>query len=714
METKILKNILGFSLTVVVYLAVTSAVMAQSSSQDTPPQADDILRINTDLVQTDVMIFDKKGRFVDGLQPDQFVLTVNGEKKQISFFEKFKSGQKYLAGPRELAASRAPIAEPPARAGRLIFFVVDDLHLGAESLNRARTALRHFVENQMNPDDRLAIVSTSGQIGFLQQLTDNEAVLREAISRLDYKQNGETYGGKTRISEYVASRIEDSGDRRLFAYLMESVKIEYGMGLGAGRGDHGNDSAGQAARLLHARISQINAQSKITNLNTLDALRAVMQSATNLPGRKLVFFLSDGFIVDPRGSNAMNLLHEATRIAAQSGAVIYSVDMRGTFADSSIDATNNDYVDMTSRHGGVSLGETIEPREPLNVMADETGGRTLVNSTDLDKDLAQAVAETSDYYLLAWKPESENERSGKARLEISIAGRTDLKVRLRRAYFVNEATAGNPKPNSTPAPKLETELLSALGSAHPIRSLGTSLSVGYVRKSESAYVLEASMQISRELIDFTAQPRSEVDVIGAAIDDRGLIYSFKQLLTITPQPAGEEIVPVVWHQRLDVRPGLYQVRVAVRERATGRTGSAMEWIEIPKAGTPHFAISSLFLGERTVAESKTPGPQSVRVEVDRRFARSSVLRFQTYVYDASVDGRAPDVWIDARVLRGSQPVIVAAPSKVPDLTKEVWRLPYWSEIALAQLQPGSYTLQVSATDRNRGASTSQKISFTVE
>jgi len=691
-------------------------VSAHAQTQTTSPaqQSDEVLRINAELVQTDVMVFDKKGRFVDGLQPDQFVLTVNGERKAVSFFDKFKSGQQFARAERKATASESRLADQANRPGRLIFFVVDDLHLTPESLNRARKALQQFVDSQLNPEDRVAIISTSGQIGFLQQLTDNVAVLHEAISRLDYKQNGEAYAGKTRISEYVASRIEDSGDRRLFAYLMESVKIEYGMGLGARRGDHGNDSAGQAARLLHARISQINAQSKITNMNTLDALRAVMESATNLPGRKLVFFLSDGFVVDPRGSSAINLLHEATRIAARSGAVIYSVDMRGTFADSSIDATNNDYVDMTSRHGGVSLGETIEPREPLNVMADETGGRTVINSTDLDKDLAQAVAETSDYYLLAWKPESENERSGKARLEISIAGRTDLKVRLRRAYFVNEAASDKAKLSSAPVPKPETELLSALGSAHPIRSLGTSLSVGYVRKSESTFVLEASMQISRELIDFSTQPRSEVDVIGAAIDDRGLIYSFKQLLTITPQPVGEATVPVVWHQRLDVRPGLYQVRVAVRERATGRTGSAMEWIEIPKVGTPHSAISSLFLGERIAAGSQTAGPQSVRVEVDRRFARSSVLRFQTYVYDASVDGRAPDVWIDARVLRGSQPVIVSAPSKVPDLTKEMWRLPYWSEIALAQLPPGSYVLQVSATDRNRGASTSQKISFTVE
>jgi hypothetical protein len=391
--------------------------------------------------------------------------------------------------------------------------------------------------------------------------------------------------------------------------------------------------------------------------------------------------------------------------------------MRGTFLDSSVDAMNNDYVDMTSRHAGVELGETTEPREPLNVLADETGGRLIINSTDLDKDLEQAVTESSDYYLLAWKPDSENERSGKARLEMSIAGRSDLKVRLRRAYYVNQPTVAKSKSNSPQISTPETELLSALGSAQPVRSLPLSLSVGFVRKSETESILEASMQLSHDAFEFnSADDKKELDVIGAAIDDRGLIYTFKQILRVTPQSDKEAARPVIWHQQLNVRPGLYQVRVAVRDRATGRTASAMEWIEIPKAGTPRLAMSSLFLGERKVAGDTRGKPESIPVEVDRRFARSSVLRFQTYVYNASRAAGPPDVWIDARVMRGTQPVIVVAPTRVPpDLSKEPWLLPYWSEIALAQLQPGSYTLEVSATDRSRGSiSASQKISFSVE
>jgi VWFA-related protein len=702
---------------------------SQAQNLPKPAQNDDVIRVNTELVQTDVMVFDKKGNFVDGLRPEQFKLSLDGQPHTVSIFERVTSGSGFEAS--QLATLRAgspasvpgnPTTAARAPTGRLIFFFVDDVHLSGESLVRARQTLLHFVDNQMNPGDKIAIVSTSGQIGFLQQLTDHPAVLRTAISRLNYKRNAEGYAGKTRITDYMASQVADAGNPQLFAYLMESVKIEYGMGLGARRGDHGNDSGGQAARLLRSRVGQINAQGRADTANTIAVLKSLMQSSANLPGRKLVFFLSDGFIVDPRGSSALNLLHEATQVAARSGAVIYSVDMRGSFLEAAVDASSSDYVDMTSRHSGVALGEIIAPREPLNVLAEETGGRTIVNSSAIDDALEQAVRETSDYYVLAWRPGAENERNAKARLELTIPGRPDLRVRLRRSYYVANAETAKPR-NSNPADATpEALLLSTLGAAQPLRTLPTSLSVGYVKTNEGL-LLQTAMQIPREAFTMnpsSAKPRSEVDVIGAAVDDRGLIYTFKQVLTVTPQTTEELTqVPVVWNQQLSVRPGLYQVRVAVRERGTNRVGSAMEWIEIPSLAPAAFSMSSLFLGERPVENSwaaRSPGgPQPIRVDVDHRFARISVLRFQTFIYNAARNAGSPDVWIEAHVLRGTQPVMVVAPTRIPpDVSQDPSRLPYWSEIALNQLLPGSYTLEVSATDKAGGASSSQRINFTVE
>jgi hypothetical protein len=264
-------------------------------------------------------------------------------------------------------------------------------------------------------------------------------------------------------------------------------------------------------------------------------------------------------------------------------------------------------------------------------------------------------------------------------------------------------------------------LLTALSAPYPHRSLPTSLSVGYVKNSKAGFVLQASMQIAREAFNFTQSTpgqKAEVDVIGAAIDDRGLIYSFKQVLTVVPAEESEVAhTPVIWGQQLTVQPGLYQVRVAVRERQSGRSGSAMQWIEVPAIDQNRLSMSSLFLGERGVgaAPENSRGPQSIRVDVDHRFLRTSVLRFQTYVYNASYVAGAPDVWIQAEVLRGSQRIVAVAPNRIPpDVSKDPTRLPYWTELSLNQLPAGRYTLQVSATDRAAKCSTSQTVNFSID
>src|ERR1044072_2970869 len=184
----------------------------QQSRRPAPAQEDDVVRITTELVQTDVAVFDKRGRFIDDLKPEQFELQVNGKTQVITFFERVRAGTRSEEAQLAAAASRglntgktvepnrAVSADP---VGRVIFFFVDDLHLSPASIGRARTALQSYVDTAMNPNDQVAIVSAGGEVGFLQQLTDNRVVLRAAINRLGYKRNGEVESGKTQISEYA-------------------------------------------------------------------------------------------------------------------------------------------------------------------------------------------------------------------------------------------------------------------------------------------------------------------------------------------------------------------------------------------------------------------------------------------------------------------------------------------------------------------------------
>jgi VWFA-related protein len=748
-------------------LFLCALAQAQQQQSRRPAQEDDVVRITSELVQTDVAVFDKRGRFVEDLRPEQFELQVDGRVQPVSFFERVTAGSRIeesqLAAARNRAAegtvetSGAAVAEAPER-GRLIFFFLDDLHLSGASLARARESLQRYVDRDMNPNDQVAIVSASGQIGFLQQLTDNQVVLRAAIKRLGYRQNPENYAGKTQISEYAASQVLDGGNRELYAYLLESTKLEQQMGPGSRHGDHRLAASYSAAPNLRNRLLQVRAQGEMATAGTLDALRSLMLSAGALPGRKLVFFLSDGFVLNARNGGALETLRGVAQEAARAGAVVYTMDLRENALSglgSSVDASTNDYIDLSARRSALTFGEIAATRSPLQLIADQTGGRAILNSSSVDEVVQQALRETADYYLLAWRPDAEEQHKTGARLKVSVKGHPEWRVRLRAAsYSVHAVESKKPeqpvRTDSAQGPRAKAiesggeskqttavsnaskaaeakandgELLAALGSLYPRREMAVALSAGYLDTGEQGTILNISMQLGRTAFDFDTsgdKRKALVDVAGAAIDDRGQFGSFKQLLTITPDPADPDASqPLIWHQRLRLKPGLYQVRVVLRDRATGRVGGAMQWVEIPDLTKGGFALSSIFLGERNLeaapVEGETSRPHSLVVDVDHHFARTSVLRFQTYVYNAAraggADGR--DVQVQAQVFRGTTPLITTQQFKVPS-TADPTRLPFWSELSLEQLPPGRYVLQLTATDRTTNRTAAERVSFSVE
>jgi VWFA-related protein len=693
-------------------IALVAVALGQGrTSKPSSAQAEDVVRVNTELVQTDVTVVDKRGRFVEDLRPEQFELSVGGKPHPISFFEQVTAGSRDEE--RQLAAARG--GNRPARTtspapgrqperGRSIFFFVDDVHLASENLARARVALLRFIEDGMGEKDQAAILSTSGQISFLQQLSNNKTVLREAVARLSFKRNPEVNAGPVSISEYDADQVE-ARNRELFRYLVNAMaKI--------------NSTA--PAQAVIARTRQISATARMDTVNTLSMLESLLRSTAPLPGRKLIFFISDGFVADPRRSGVVERMEHVTKVAAQVGAVIYTMDARGTFGDTSIDASKNPYPDFTGSVSRNIFAEALVTQEPLRILADNTGGQAILNSNSFDEGFRRALDDSSNYYLLAWRPEGEEQLGVKARIRVSVKGRPELKVRVRRGFIEPPVLSPSQKETSANSEALkspEGELLSALGALYPLRALPLALSVGYINTPNQGMVLAASMQLDAGALWTDAaveNEKAEIDVLGVALDDRGSISSFKQKLNVPAESFSRKGQrAIVWHQQLPLPPGLYQVRVVARERQSGRTGSAMQWIEIPLLKPEDFSMSSIFIGERK-AQDAPPAP-TVPVSVSRRFARESRMRFQTYFYHAARQANLTDVSVQVQILRDGQAVFLVPQSKLTaNNPTDPERLPFSGEIALERLPAASYVLQISATDKMGGRSVTQRTDFVIE
>src|SRR6185436_2804138 len=176
-------------------LACPPGLMGQTREQSKRPDQSEVLRVYTELVQTDVMVFDKQGKFVPGLKKEDFELRIDGKPKPIEFFEKITAGS--VNEESQLAAARGssvrtnstkPPDSVPLDRGRPVFFYIDDFHLDLTGFKLTREVITRFIDKEMRQNDEAAISSASGQIGFLQQLTHDKAVLRAALRRMNLRQ----------------------------------------------------------------------------------------------------------------------------------------------------------------------------------------------------------------------------------------------------------------------------------------------------------------------------------------------------------------------------------------------------------------------------------------------------------------------------------------------------------------------------------------------
>jgi hypothetical protein len=136
-------------------------------------------------------------------------------------------------------------------------------------------------------------------------------------------------------------------------------------------------------------------------------------------------------------------------------------------------------------------------------------------------------------------------------------------------------------------------------------------------------------------------------------------------------------------------------------------------LEIPSFTPGKLALSSLLISEK---KTQTNGAEESTLKTSRRFARSSKLLLQLYLYNAALAAnKQPDLTMEIQVLRQTQ-VVLDAPAHpvVINDQKDLTRILYAAEIPLRGLPPGLYTLQLKATDRVKKVSETQRINFAVE
>lgn len=673
-------------------------------SQDQPKNEDDILKIETDLIQTSVTVLDKKGKLVTDLEQSDFELRVDGKLVPISFFEKFFStNTQTKKADKSQNKSVVEIRQAPI-SSRTFVFVVDDLHLAQPGYKLIRDFIIKFIDETMLPNDKAAIVSTSGVIGFLEQFTSDKTILKAALNRLSAvnKKSGVDMT-EPLMNEYEASLINE-GDEDLTKSFTDRtaalLKIEPRF----------------ARTIVLNRARTITAKTNMINQGTFTTIEESIRNTIEFPGRKTIFLLSDGFVLNHPSSNAVDYLNKIINTATRTNSVIYTFDVKGLQADR-------------------NFGESMELSDGLSNLAKSTGGTFIKNTNDLRLSLPSIIEELSSYYVLAWEPPIDESKSIKLRkIEVIVKNRPDLKVQMQSGYLNNTSNVATEKTKKEkpkePVSVANVDLTKALVKHNPSKDLPTAVVANFVNNEENENIVATTVQIEVDETEFTIQAEkaiAEIDLVGIVYNSKGeRVDSFNQTLTVEAKSSKvnkDNLTPLIYSHQTKLKPDLYQIRVAARGKKTARTGSANNWVNIPDLSKPEIALSSLIINEikrdiKTVSNvNLQKNEETIEVSIDRKFSNNSTLRFLVYIYNSKNkknNGKTPEVFLETVILSQNKIVLTSGQSAIQTTGVDASRIPYIVEIPLGSLSRGFHELRVKVQEKLTKTSDEKIIGFEVK
>jgi VWFA-related protein len=662
-------------------------------------------RVAVDAVRVDAVVTDRDGRIVTDLTAGDFEVRQDGKRQAVTFAQFIPVVASPAAvssvpppGARADTPALPPIAAKRGDIQRTLAIVVDDLGLSFESLQNTQRALHEFVDREIRPTDLVALVRTGGTGGGLQPFTTDRRVLHAAIDALRW--NGASRSGVEAFEPLNVYALTD--EHSDMADLTDFTSVN----------------------LLRSSMSAVG---------TLGALNLVVRGARDLPGRKAVLFVSEGFVLEP-DSRVRIALDRVIEEATRAGVVIYALDCRG-LQTAGLQAADNLKV------GGLAPGQMDEKvrgkaadrvafnrdtQEGMAYLAEQTGGFAVLNNNDLAHGLARISEDVRGYYVIGYVPQAGTfARPGQKAVSHKIAidvKRPGLRVKTRKAFL------GVSDPPDTALPETPAQQL-VYAATSPFAATAIALRAttlpGY--SPADGMFVRTLLQIDAHALTFVdgegGKQTAAADVLGMVFDQEGTEVAHLSTgfaVALTKDAADEALREgLVYTLRIPIpRPGAYQVRFAVRDQHSGVLGSAGEFVDVGDMAGGAFALSGIVLrSDDGTAAPASPQPDPIALtaaQAVRVYRPGTRLSYAYEIYNATTSVQATtSIW------RGTDQVFAATPDRLAVPPGGDRRFAAAGGLKLGEgLPPGSYVLQVSATTpdpkrRGRSRLAVQRMDFDV-
>ncbi len=716
-------------------LATAGLLAAVASAQEKVPET------GAEVVRLDVVVTERDGKPVRELTRQDFQLLEDGKPQVVANF------LAVTRPPRVPQPQAAATPGQPGSPGRAVVIFVDDLHLAPGHLDHTKEALHQFAASYLSPEDRVAVVTSSGP-GGVQELTQDRAALAAAIDHLALRQATVAPALGSQMTPVQAELIlrGDASALQLATRLMkdEPGSVVSGQGPQAAveaagganpasvfdAGDRG------AAREVLRQARGILAEDLRFSEITLAQVEDVLRSLAPLAGRKICLLVSDGFLVgmgtsDERTRQMRSVVDAATR----SGAVVYALDAHGLTTTGGDSSAAGAPVPSGLRERVDRLAAQ-ELRETLSALAGDTGGFLLRNTNELGQGLQRMLEDDDAYYLMAYQPANTKHDGKFRRIEVRLPGRPGLVVRTRKGYLApddrrrdaDRGAARQPARVAAPAPVIdEKDARAALGAPLPTNGVPVGLVVDYVDLPPTGGQAIVRAHVNLAGASWRQQDghrRLDLDLLGGVYDEYGMpvgsSFGKRFALDLVPEDYERAVKAGLQYQnRVALAPGRFEVRAVVRQPGGEVVGGAVQPLEVPDLKQGKLALSSVFLSTSagtppagTTAPAAGEAETLRDVQMLRRFGAGDRLYFQLYVYN--VPDAAADVVLQAQILSAGKPIAASQPQPVTALRKDGVPLPQSSMMSLQGLTAGRYRLRIVVQDRATKTTVHRDVDFTVD
>lgn len=508
-----------------------------------------VFQSNSNLVQIAVVVRDRKGTALSGLDRSAFSLKADGNTVPISLFTASAPAASTRTSGENTSAAGAPLASGTASSvPRYVALFFDDFSMTNQQLAIARNAAKKVAASGM-AGVNMGIFTTSGSPDL--DFTSDPAAWDRTLAQLHAETlmppNGVTPGAN--FSPYLAELIQ-LNVKQYVDYGAEQMKK---IGMCAG---HDKDDCTSIAR---AQADYTSDKARATAFDTLGALRQVVTALAAQPGSRTLVLASSGFISDQTDERQQALIAQAL----SAGIVIDTLDAKLLETE----PPNSSPMELMLWSANQ---ESVD--EVLQTLADDTGGGYYHNN-DIAGAMRQAALAPEPRYILGFSPSAMPADGKFHKLQVRVAHVSHAQIESRKGYY--DPSEGDWAHASVPLSQLDAWVE---GPATPV-DIPTAIGAGWLRTKTGATEVELQIRIA-------AKQRKGGDELVTAIFDPSGRFVIGRAFNLGFDLNKDELknyskTGVAIRFRLPLAPGVYRLRQVVYGLDTHQRTVLNRAFEIP-------------------------------------------------------------------------------------------------------------------------------------